>query len=185
MIVGYDEWSEELQENPPIVVCYGTPRAEVKRLAREGKMPVLETDVAGAAAMRDAGLDAVYVFFAHPEEDEAAHRVNLVEAGEAEDLIPERLEEAAAELGQFVESQLPCAEVTLAQNTLSITYGALEGNCTYQGHTYSGTHAITVSSMGTLPARSPTPRTVDWITSTPSESAMIVLATPIPKSMWK
>ena len=56
------------------------------------------------------------------------------------------LEEAAAELGQFVESQLPCAEVTLAQNTLSITYGALEGNCTYQGHTYSGTHAITVSS---------------------------------------
>ena len=33
----------------------------------------------------------MYVFFAHPEEDEAAHRVNLVEAGEAEDLIPERL----------------------------------------------------------------------------------------------
>ena len=110
VIVGYDEWSEELQENPPIVVCYGTPRAEVKRLAREGKMPVLETDVAGAAAMRDAGLDAVYVFFAHPEEDEAAHRVNLVEAGEAEDLIPERLEEAAAELAAAREATTHSSE---------------------------------------------------------------------------
>ena len=110
VIVGYDEWSEELQENPPIVVCYGTPRAEVKRLAREGKMPVLETDVAGAAAMRDAGLDAVYVFFAHPEADEAAHRVNLVEAGEAEDLIPERLEEAAAELAAAREATTRSSE---------------------------------------------------------------------------
>ena len=29
-------------------------------------MPILETDVAGALAMKEAGLDAVYVFFEHP-----------------------------------------------------------------------------------------------------------------------
>lgn len=56
------------------------------------------------------------------------------------------VEAAAAELEDFVHSQLPCADIALEQNTLAITYGALEGSCTYQGHTYSGTHAITVSS---------------------------------------
>ena len=60
-------------------------------------MPVLETDAAGAAAMRAAGLDALYVFFAHPA-DADEHRRNLVAAGESEDVLDERAEEAAAEL---------------------------------------------------------------------------------------
>jgi len=60
--------------------------------------------------------------------------------------IGDAVDAAAAELRDFVQSQLPCAEVALEQNTLSITYGAHEGNCTYEGHTYSGTHAMTVSA---------------------------------------
>ena len=53
-------------------------------------------------------------------------------------------EAAAAEIQTFVESQLPCAAFTLSGATLTIEYGANPGNCTYQGQTYSGTHAITV-----------------------------------------
>ncbi|MEZ4294146.1 MAG: hypothetical protein R3B70_04150 [Polyangiaceae bacterium] len=59
--------------------------------------------------------------------------------------IGQAVEHAAAELKTFVETQLPCAEVTLASNTLTVEYGAKEGNCTYKGQTYSGKHAITVS----------------------------------------
>jgi hypothetical protein len=60
--------------------------------------------------------------------------------------IGQAVEAAAEELGAFVESQLPCAEVTLEGATLTIHYGVLEGNCTYNGYTYSGSHAITLTS---------------------------------------
>lgn len=55
------------------------------------------------------------------------------------------LEEAAQEIKAFVESQLPCAEVTLSGGTLTIEYGALPGSCTYNGHTWSGSHSVTVT----------------------------------------
>jgi hypothetical protein len=58
--------------------------------------------------------------------------------------IGQAVEHAAQEIRDFVHSQLPCAEVTLADATLTIEYGALPGSCTYKGRTYSGTHSITV-----------------------------------------
>jgi hypothetical protein len=51
---------------------------------------------------------------------------------------------AAEDLRLFVESQLPCAEVTLVDTTLTVVYGAYEGNCTFRGHTFEGTHRVTV-----------------------------------------
>jgi hypothetical protein len=54
------------------------------------------------------------------------------------------VEDAAQEIRDYVESQLPCAEVVLDEHTLSIEYGVKPGNCTYRGHTYSGSHVITV-----------------------------------------
>lgn len=59
--------------------------------------------------------------------------------------IGQAVEAAAQEIRTFVSSQLPCAEITLANSTLTIEYGALPGNCTYKGHTFSGTHSVTVS----------------------------------------
>jgi hypothetical protein len=56
------------------------------------------------------------------------------------------VETAAGELRTFVESQLPCAEVTLSGATLTIVYGARPGACMHRGHTFSGTHEITVLS---------------------------------------
>jgi hypothetical protein len=52
---------------------------------------------------------------------------------------------AVAELQTFLGDTLPCADVTLAGATLTVKYGAKSGSCTYKGHTFSGTHAITLS----------------------------------------
>ena len=59
--------------------------------------------------------------------------------------IGKAVEEAAAEVRTFIGTQLPCAEVTLAAATLTVKYGAKPGTCVYKGHTFSGTHMITVS----------------------------------------
>lgn len=56
------------------------------------------------------------------------------------------VESAAEEIRTFVETQLPCAEVTVTGPLLEIEYGAKPGNCEYRGHTYSGTHAIEVEA---------------------------------------
>jgi hypothetical protein len=56
------------------------------------------------------------------------------------------VETAAGEIRSFVETQLPCAEVTLSGATLTIEYGALPGTCTFRGQTYAGTHEIRVMS---------------------------------------
>lgn len=53
--------------------------------------------------------------------------------------------DAATELQSFVASQMPCADVALADATLTIDYGKKAGNCTYHGHTFSGRHVVTIS----------------------------------------
>lgn len=56
--------------------------------------------------------------------------------------IGQAVKDGAAELKTFIGTQLPCAEVTLEDATLTVVYGAKGGNCTYRGHTFSGTHSI-------------------------------------------
>src|SRR5262245_604694 len=53
--------------------------------------------------------------------------------------------EAASELRTFILTQLPCAEITLADATLTVTYGAKPGNCTYHGNPFTGQHIIKVT----------------------------------------
>lgn len=59
--------------------------------------------------------------------------------------IGQAVETAAAEIRDFVTAQLPCAKIDLMGATLSVEYGALAGNCTYKGLTYSGKHTISVA----------------------------------------
>ncbi len=59
--------------------------------------------------------------------------------------IGDAVEKAASDLRDFVVSQLPCADITLQNATLTITYGANPGNCTYKGQTFSGQHSISVA----------------------------------------
>ena len=60
--------------------------------------------------------------------------------------IGQAAEAAAAELEEFIATQLPCAEITLDGAALTVEYGVNPGNCTYHGQTYSGTHAIEIVS---------------------------------------
>jgi hypothetical protein len=59
--------------------------------------------------------------------------------------IGKAVKEAAAEIRDFVGSQLACAEITLVDNKLTVVYGAKPGNCTWKGHTISGSHSMTVA----------------------------------------
>ena len=59
--------------------------------------------------------------------------------------IGKAVQEAAGELKTFIGTQLPCADVQLAGATLTVKYGAKPGNCVYNGHTFSGSHSITLS----------------------------------------
>lgn len=59
--------------------------------------------------------------------------------------IGQAAENAAQEIRTFIETQLPCAAITLSGATLSVEYGAKAGTCTYKGNTYSGKHEITVA----------------------------------------
>jgi hypothetical protein len=59
------------------------------------------------------------------------------------------VEDAAEEIRAFVESQLPCAEVSREANTVTVTYG-VEVGCEYHGNSYTGTHTITVSRTDEL-----------------------------------
>ena len=59
--------------------------------------------------------------------------------------IGQAVEQAAQELRDFITSQLPCAEITLANATLTIEYGVNGGNCTWHGQTYSGSHSVTIN----------------------------------------
>jgi len=58
--------------------------------------------------------------------------------------IGQAVKDGAAELETFIGTQLPCAEVTLEDATLTVVYGAKPGMCTYRGHTFRGTHAIRI-----------------------------------------
>ncbi len=55
------------------------------------------------------------------------------------------VEQAARELKTFLNTQLPCADVSLSGATLTIEYGVNPGNCSYHGHTFSGSSSVTVS----------------------------------------
>ncbi|MCB9678315.1 MAG: hypothetical protein H6737_24650 [Alphaproteobacteria bacterium] len=54
------------------------------------------------------------------------------------------LEDAAAELQAFWDSQAGCNEVTRDGATTTIDWGELGDGCVYDGHTYAGLTAITV-----------------------------------------
>lgn len=59
--------------------------------------------------------------------------------------IGKAVEATAEELGKFIVSQLPCADVSVAAATITVKYGAKAGTCTYRGHTFSGSHKIQIS----------------------------------------
>lgn len=62
--------------------------------------------------------------------------------------IGDAVEAAADELRAFYAEQLPCAEVSLDGNTLTVDYG-VNGDCRYRGQVYRGSHSVTISRNDT------------------------------------
>ncbi len=60
--------------------------------------------------------------------------------------IGDAVESAAANLRDFVESQIPCATVSRAERTVTIDFGVM-GECTWKGRSWSGQTAVTVERV--------------------------------------
>src|SRR5688500_6558491 len=56
------------------------------------------------------------------------------------------LEDAAAIIADFWESQAPCTTVTWSGATTTVDYGTLDDACAFEGRTYAGVNTITVQS---------------------------------------
>jgi hypothetical protein len=54
------------------------------------------------------------------------------------------LAKAAGEIRDAIATQLPCADVTVEDHTLTVEWGVNPGSCTYRGHTFTGTSSISV-----------------------------------------
>ncbi|MFO0618637.1 MAG: hypothetical protein U0414_38955 [Polyangiaceae bacterium] len=54
------------------------------------------------------------------------------------------LKDAALQIKSFIGAELPCATVTVADATLTVSYGTQAVGCTWHGQTITGTHSITV-----------------------------------------
>src|SRR6188508_1170918 len=107
----------------PILVLSGCPRDKEEALTLgEAKQALEQTSDAGQAeGLTSASVDISTNF-----------------------TIGNAVKDGAAELKTFIETQMPCAEVTLADATLTVEYGAKAGNCSYHGHEFSGTHSISI-----------------------------------------
>ena len=106
----------------PLFVLTGCPRQEKALTLGEATEALQQASDAGQAE----GLTAASV-------DISTHFT-----------IGQAVKEGAAELGEFVRSQLPCADVTLEAATLTVVYGAKAGSCSYNGHRFTGTHIMSV-----------------------------------------
>jgi hypothetical protein len=107
----------------PLLVLTGCPREKEEALTLGEATEALEQarDAAQAEGLTAASVDISTHF-----------------------TIGQAAEQGAAELGEFIRSQLPCADVSLEAATLTVVYGAKGGSCTYNGHHFSGTHTISV-----------------------------------------
>jgi hypothetical protein len=61
----------------------------------------------------------------------------------------EALDITAQEIAAFVETQVPCAAVTVSDATVNVEYGVNEGSCSFRGNELEGTHTITVTKNDT------------------------------------
>ena len=127
----------------------------MKRFASLVGVVVVGVGLNGCALRMNGGGDSITASEASEALDEASASAQAADLTSASiDVatnftIGQAAEQAAAELSAFIASQLPCAGVTLAGSTLTVVYGAKLGNCTYNGHTFSGTQTLTITKLGT------------------------------------
>jgi len=106
----------------PMLVLTGCPREQGELTAGEARQALEQASDAGQAeGLTSASVDISTNF-----------------------TIGGAVKEGAKEVGDFITSQMACADVTLEDANLTVVYGAKAGSCAYRGHTFSGTHRISV-----------------------------------------
>lgn len=58
------------------------------------------------------------------------------------------VEESLENLRAFYESQVPCAEITQVDRTLTMAFGATGETCTWEGEVWTGTQTLTLEQAG-------------------------------------
>ena len=116
----------------------GTPRAPVEEALAAGRPVLVEVDLAGARAMKQAMPEGVSVFLAPPSMQELERRL-LGRGSETEAAFARRLETAREELAARAEF-----DVALVNEDVQTTAGRLVqllvGQFPFSGHPLSGVH---------------------------------------------
>ena len=85
------------------------------------------------------------------EEGASAGRVETFTGGVVEIstgfTLGQAAEDAAEELRGFLESQVPCSTVTRSGFTVTMDFGTLDDQCTWNGRTYAGVTRMTLRSV--------------------------------------
>lgn len=81
---------------------YGTSRQQIAALTMAGQDVLLAIDVQGAAQLRQAGVDAVFIFVTPPSWEALVHRLNQ-RGSEAPAIRAQRLAVARQELAHYTE----------------------------------------------------------------------------------
>lgn len=80
--------------------CYGTTKKEIDRIAHEGKIPLFDVDVQGAATLREKIKKGTFIFIIPPSIRELERRLRDRRT-ESEDQIRLRIGNAVKELENF------------------------------------------------------------------------------------
>ena len=100
---------------------YGTSKASVEAVAKEGKVCVLDIDVQGAKSVSEAAIDAYFMFILPPNLEELERRLRG-RGTESEKAIQKRLFNASSELGQ---THLPFWDAKIVNEDKEQTYKAV------------------------------------------------------------
>jgi len=96
----FERWIEEgrlLERAEVFGEMYGTPRASVDAVLRRGRHALLAIDVQGARQLREAGVEALFVFLMPPSWEELERRLRA-RATEGDAEVARRLEVARREM---------------------------------------------------------------------------------------
>lgn len=110
-------------------------------------VPVVALTLAGCPAKSSTDVTTTEALTAVDESASASQASSLAE-GTVEIAttftLGGALDAAAGEIKAFIQTELPCATVTVESATVTVSYGTKGSGCVWHGQTITGSHAITV-----------------------------------------
>jgi hypothetical protein len=107
-------------------------------------VPVLLVALSGCAQQSLTGAEAQEAVAQTQADSEAEALTSNTVDITTNFTIGHAVEEAATELKSFIQTELPCADVSVSGHTLTVEYGKT-GACPWNGMTFTGTHTVSIS----------------------------------------